>query len=99
MVQHDRCRLRPGPAEPGVIAMAQGSTRHVQRLDKAGHRLPVPGRPPRNAGRAVAPQAGRADGDDGSSLAAAQLRPTISAMPGGRELNGSRLPDSSITWR
>ena len=44
VLQHDRCRLRPGPAEPGVIAMAQGSTRHVEWLDQAGHRLPVPGR-------------------------------------------------------
>ena len=92
MLQHDRCRLRPGPAEPGVIAMAQGSTRRVERLDKAGYRLPVPGRPPRNAGRAVAPQASRAYGDDGCSLAVQQLTPAIPAMPGGgRELAGTSV--------
>jgi hypothetical protein len=54
VLQDDRCCLRPGPPELGVIVVVQGRAGGVQRHYQARDRVPVPRGPPRDPGRPVA---------------------------------------------
>jgi len=59
--------------------MVQSCPRGIEGFGQSGQCPPLPGCPPRDAGRAVAPQADRADREDGGGLAVAQLIPAIPA--------------------